>query len=91
MTPCPSPIKGCESYSSLPRDFTEEFDLKIVRLENMLSEKDEIIRKQQDLIQDQRDRLERFEEGKDSGHDSEDMEKELNTNENDEENTDTEI
>ena len=48
--------------------------MKIAQLEKMLNDKDGVIRKQQELIEEQRDRLNRLEERRDSGHDSEDNE-----------------
>ena len=68
----PVPIKGWESSSSIHVDLAEEIDMKIAQFEKMLTEKDEVIRKQQELIEEQRNRLDRFEEGRDSGHDFED-------------------
>ena len=70
-------MKGWGSTSSLHADINEEIETKIMQFEKMLNQKDEVIRKQQELIEEQKVRLDRLEEWRDSGHDSEDNEKNI--------------
>ena len=54
-------MKGWGSSSSLPGDIAEEIEMKISKLEKKLDDKDDVIRKQQELIQAQNEKLLRLE------------------------------